>query len=106
MLTEEKYGEKDRKIRAVLYHMVKKNTSGDNKLTDGDLSVVVLSKPDGTQFRKILSGLDVFIGHRVLDEESLLLIYQKKGLGYSATLSMKDFVLSSATELPKVGHRP
>jgi hypothetical protein len=86
--------------------MVKEDTNGDDRLTHDDLSVVALSKPDGTEFREILSDLDVFIGHRVIDENSTLLIYQKEGKGYSATLSLQNFVLSSATELPKVGRRP
>ena len=106
MLSVEKYDAKDRKVRAILYHMVKEDTNGDNRLTHDDLSVVAFSKPDGREFREILSDLDVFIGHRVLDQNSTLLIYQKKGKGYSAILSLDNFVLSSATELPKVGRRP
>jgi len=106
MLSVEKYDAKDRKVRAILYHMVKEDTNDDNRLTHDDLSVVAFSKPDGTEFREILSDLDVFIGHRVLDQNSTLLIYQKEGKGYSATLSLENFVLSTATELPKVGRRP
>jgi CRISPR/Cas system CMR-associated protein Cmr1 (group 7 of RAMP superfamily) len=104
MLSVEKNNAKNRKVRAILYHMVKKDTNGDGRLTHDDLSVVALSKPDGTEFREIFSDLDVFIGHRVIDKNSALLIYQKNGKGYSATLSLKNFELSTATELPKVGH--
>ena len=106
MLFVGKHDTEDRKVKAILYHMVKGDTNGDDRLTHDDLSVVALSKPDGTEFREILLDLDVFIGHRVLDENSTLLIYQKKGKGYSATLSLENFVLSSATELPMVGRRP
>jgi len=106
MLSVEKYDAKDSKVRAILYHMVKEDTNDDNRLTHDDLSVVAFSKPDGTEFREVLSDLDVFIGHRVLDQNSTLLIYQKKGKGYSATLSLENLVLSTATELPKVGRRP
>jgi hypothetical protein len=106
MLSVENYDAKDRKVRAILYHMVKEDTNGDDRLTHDDLSVVALSKPDGTEFGEILSNLDVFVGHRVIDAKTILLVYQKKGIGYSATLSMEDLILSSATELPKVGTRP
>ena len=106
MLSVKSYDEKDCEVKAILYHMVKEDTNGDGKLTHDDLSVVALSKPDGTALNEVLSDLDVFVGHLVIDEKSMLLIYQKKTIGYSATLSMEDFILSTATELPKVGHGP
>jgi len=106
MLAVGECGETDCKTIAILYHVVKEDTNGDDRLTHDDLSSVALSKPDGTEFKEIISGLDVFIGHRLLDETSMLFIYQKKGIGYSATLSLEDFVLSGASELPKVGHGP
>jgi hypothetical protein len=106
MLSVKSYDEKDCEVKAILYHMVKEDTNGDGKLTHDDLSVVALSKPDGTALTEVLSDLDVFVGHLVIDAKSMLLIYQKKTIGYSATLSMEDFILSTATELPKVGHGP
>ena len=106
MLSAKSCGEKDCKVKAILYHMVKEDTNGDHRLTHDDLSAVALSKPDGTEFEEILSELDVFVGHRVIDENSTLVIYQKKGKGYSAILSLENFLLSSATELPKVDRRP
>ena len=104
LLSEQEYGKDETETRAILYHVVKSDTNGDKKLTSDDLSNVLVSKPSGEGLKEILSGLDIFIGHRTLDEDTLLLVYQRKGVGYSSTLSMKNLELSNESELPKVGN--
>jgi hypothetical protein len=102
-LSEKSYREDSRVIRAILYHVVKSDTNRDKKLTNEDASDVLISKPGGGGLKSILLGLDIFIGHRTLDKDTLLLVYQKKGVGYSATLSIKNLELSNVSELPRVG---
>jgi len=103
LLSEHTHGKDERETRAILYHVVKSDTNGDKKLTNDDLSDVLVSRPDGTGLKTILLDLDIFIGHRTLDKDTLLLVYQKKGVGYSTTLSINSFELSDVSELPKVG---
>lgn len=43
------------------------------------------------------------IGHRLVDENTLLVVYQKQGIGYSANVSLSEFELTNEAELSKVG---
>jgi hypothetical protein len=103
LLSEQQYGNDETQTRAILYHVVTSDTNGDKQLTNDDLSNVFVSKPSGEGLKEILSGLDIFIGHRTLDKDTVLIVYQKNGIGYSATLSIKNLELSDVSELPEVG---
>jgi len=101
-LTEHDYGAEDRKIRAILYKVVKSDTDKDKRLTSKDIKSIGISMPNGKGYKEILQGVDVFVGHRLLDENTLLIVYQKKGVGYSANVSLSGFSLSNEEELPNV----
>jgi hypothetical protein len=93
-LTEHDYGDEDRRIRAILYKVVKSDTDEDRRLTSKDLKTIGISMPNGKDYKEILQGVDVFVGHRLLDENTLLIVYQKKGIGYSANVSLSGFALN------------
>ena len=82
--------------------IVKKDSDNDQRLTSNDIRTIGLSMPSGKGYKEILHGVDVFVGHRLQDENTLLLIYQRNGVGYSANVSLSGFILSNEEELPKV----
>jgi hypothetical protein len=102
LLSDKEYNEKEPQIRAILYIVIQKDMNGDNRLTNDDKTVVGLSKPSGDGYKEILSGVEVFVGHKLLDKGTMLIIYQKRGVGYSAHVALADFSISNESELPKV----
>jgi len=103
LLSENEYGSDKRDVRAILYKIVKEDTNNDKRLTDKDLQTVGLSFPNGKGYKEILNGIDLFIGHRLIDKNTLLIVFQRKGVGFSANVNLSDFTISNETELPKVG---
>ena len=102
LLSEKEFRAEKRNIRAILYRVVKRDTNGDKRLTDDDLQDMALSRPSGKGYKEILNGIDVFIGQRLIDEDTLLIVYQRKGIGYSANVTLSDFHIANESALPKV----
>lgn len=102
ILPEREYNEKDRLAKVILYSIVKKDTNNDKRLTSEDKSVIALSELSGENYKEILRDIDVLIGQQLLDNKTLIVIYQKQGIGYSATVSLTDFSISNQTQLPKI----
>jgi hypothetical protein len=90
-----------RKIEAIMYELVQKDTNGDKKLTADDASLIAFSMPDGSRYAEVISGAD-----RVIDvllvEKSVFIMFQTQGVGYSATLRLSDMSAIGRSELPKV----
>lgn len=102
LLSEKSYGTEDRKIRAILYKMVKNDTNGDNRLTEGDLQTIGLSLPNGEGYQEILKAIDFFIGHKVLDKQRLLMFFQRQGVGFSVNVDLTTLTITQETQLPAV----
>lgn len=102
LLSEKEYGSDEREVRAILYKIVKSDTNNDKRLTNDDLQTVGLSFPSGKGYKEILKGIDLFIGHRLIDKDTLLIVFQRKGVGFSANVNLSAFTISNETELPKV----
>lgn len=96
--------DKDKDTLAILYTVIKKDTNGDQRLTDADEAVIALSTPSGQGYKEILQGVDTLLGYRVIDQDTMLILYKKQGAGYSAYVGLKDFVLSQESQWPKIKH--
>lgn len=59
--------------------------------------------PNGKGYTEILRDIDLFIGRRLIDKDTLLIVFQRKGVGYSANVNLDDFIISDEAELPKGG---
>jgi hypothetical protein len=102
MLSEQGYRNEERNIRAILYQVIKKDTDNDNRLTSKDLKTISISGPNGSGYKELIQGVDVFVGQRTVDENTLLIVYQKQGVGYSANVSLSELAISNEQELPKI----
>jgi hypothetical protein len=104
MLLEYKRDTKEQNTRAILYRAIKKDTDNDGLLTRQDLESISISLPDGSKYKELVQDIDMFIGYRTVDENILLIVYQKEGVGYSANINLSTFTISNEQELPKVGN--
>lgn len=102
LLSENESASEEREIRAILYKVVKSDTDNDKRLTNKDLQTIGMSLPNGKSYKEILEGIDVFVGQRLVDQDTLLIVFQKNGIGYSANVNLSGFIVSNETELPKV----
>jgi len=103
MLSHENYGEKNKKELAILLKIIKSDSNSDALLTDSDLKTLALVQPDGTNYTEVIDNVDLYIGSKLTTEDSLLVLFERNGIGYSANVNLSDFVVESETELPKVG---
>ena len=101
-LTENENEAEARKVLAILYRIISKDKNGDNRLTDEDGISIAISRPNGHGYKEIINDVDRFVGHQVINKGSMLLIFQKDGIGYTANLSLTDFSVSDEAELPKI----
>ncbi len=83
--------------------MIRDDSDGDLRLTDKDRHAVAISRPDGSHYQELLAQVDHLIGYKLVDSETLLILYQKLGVGYSAKISLADFKLLERVELPSAG---
>lgn len=91
-------------VLAILYVTIKTDSNNDDRITTKDLKTIAFSKPNGRSYKEVLTNIDILIGHKKKTDNSLMLLYQRNGIGYSANLSLDDFTLSNETQLPKVGN--
>ena len=89
--------------KVIIYKIVKQDSNKDGRLTTDDLQTIALSMPDGTGYQEIIDDVDNFVGQSIVDKNTLLLVYQKKGIGFSARVDLLEFVITNETVLPKVG---
>jgi hypothetical protein len=93
-------------VKAILYSVVRKDTNGDKRLTTRDQKDIALSAPNGRNYKEILSGIDSLLGHELVNRDTIILLYQKQGIAYSASVGLSDFSIVSQSELPKIKKGP
>lgn len=101
-LSEKIYNTEDRIVRAILYTVIEKDTNGDKRLTTKDDKTIAISMPNGQGLKKLFTGIDIIIGHQVINKENMFIVYQIQNKGFSAYISLKDFTIGNETELPKL----
>lgn len=101
-LYDKKYGQKDRKVIAIMYNIVKSDTDKDKRLTVKDKLTLALSNPSGGQYREILPSIDKLIGHSLIGTDEILILYQNRNIAYAARFSLENFKLVNEKELTKI----
>lgn len=88
---------------AILYSIVKADTNNDQRLTHNDRKTIAISRADGTGYREVLADVDVMVGETLTSQDTVLLVYQKDQVAYSANIDLSTLSLLRESELPKVG---
>lgn len=98
--------EKNRKVDAILYRVIDRDTNGDRQLTSEDLADIALSNPDGTNYKEVLPSVEHLIGTMNLDGKEVLVLHQSKGKGYASTVRLRDMSVVDTKEMPKTEKIP
>ncbi len=85
-LTHEGYEKKNETVEIILYRVIKSDSNKDNILSGRDLETIAISRADGSIYKELITGVDRYIGEKFIDKETLLMIYQKKGVGFYTKL--------------------
>lgn len=106
LLSVHKRYEKDRKIDAILYQVIRKDTNADKKLTSEDLADIAISFPDGSRYMELFQYVERIFGAMTLDGRDVLVLYQSKGKGYASTIRLQDMSIRDTKEMPKIEQAP
>lgn len=90
-------------VLAIFYQLVKLDSNHDNRLSEKDLTTIALTKPDGSNYKEIITNIELIIDSKLLNKDELFLIYQKDGVTYSAILNLKSQELIKNNKIPKIG---
>jgi len=102
LLPNSQYNEKKKNVKAIMYQIVKQDSNKDSRLTSDDLQTVALSLPDGTGYKEIIHNVDNFVGQSLVDENTMLIIYQIDGIGFSVIVDLSSFKVTNETVLKAV----
>jgi len=102
-LPQKEYDKNEKDVEIILYRIIKHDSNKDKRLIRNDLQTIALSLPDGTGYKELLNGIDNYIGQQYIDKYTLLIMYQKKGIGFFAKIDTRTLTIIEEIELLKVG---
>lgn len=101
-LPNTRYDEQSKDTKAILYYVVKSDTNNDQTLTSSDLLTVAISKPNGKEYVELLKDIDFVNGYKTINENTVILIFQRDNIGYSTSIDLKSLSISGEEQLPSV----
>lgn len=96
---------RDEDIVTILYHIIKEDTNNDSRLTENDEVTIAFSKPEGSEYTEVLKNIDKVLGYELLNNETIAIMFNRKGQGYTAYVNLLNFTVSKEIELPKVNKK-
>lgn len=93
---------KEINTKVIYYEVIDKDTNGDKVITEDDKSNFAVSEMSGMNYKVIVSGMEKQITLKMIDKDTLHLVYQKEAKGYSLKLDVNSFKILSNELLPKV----
>lgn len=101
-LPNTRYDEQAKDAKAILYYVVKSDTNNDKTLNSSDLLTVAISKPDGKNYVELLKDIDFVNGYKAISEKTVILVFQRNNIGYSAYIDLDGLSISGKQQLPSV----
>lgn len=93
------------KITGILYALVEQDTDKDGRLTQKDAICLSTSRTDGSQYRRLIQGIDKLHSITQISAEKVLVIYQKNNETISALYSIPSMNLISQSAVPQIAFR-
>ena len=93
---------KNKLIKAILYTVVTKDTNQDSRLTSSDLITIAIGDPSGEKYQEIVTDVKFYLGFKNLEDDQILVIYDKNDTIYSVKVDIDDFVVSQASKISKI----
>lgn len=88
--------------KALYFEYVDTDSNSDGHLASDDLSNVGLAKPDGSDFKAVLKGLNRILSFQVTDDGFVSIIYQSTVKVRQAKFSLINFDKQSDQELAEI----
>jgi len=96
---------KKEKARFIYYKLINKDTNGDKIITKADHLNFAISDISGKNYKVIIENIEAIINIKIVNRDTINVIYQKDGIAHSLKLNTNNFEIISDIELPKVGER-
>ncbi|MPW29146.1 hypothetical protein F9L16_09065 [Agarivorans sp. B2Z047] len=96
------YSEQTKETKAILYYVVKSDTNNNNSLTSSDLKTVAISKPNGQEYLELLKDIDFVNGYKTVGKDSVIIVFQRDNIAYSATINLDNLTISNEEPLPSM----
>ncbi|PDT88871.1 hypothetical protein CO669_17190 [Bradyrhizobium sp. Y36] len=98
-----KITDNSRSVVGLLYVIVDRDTNGDNRLTERDAVSVATSDLDGTNYRKLIEGIEQLYSVHQITDDKVLVLYQKDKQSFSQLYSLPSMQPLKQAIIPKVG---
>ena len=89
--------------KVILYKVINRDTNSDKEINLNDKQDLAISDTAGKRYTVLVKGIERIISMESIDENAMMIVYQKAGIGYSLKLSLDSFKILSNVVLPKVG---
>ena len=86
----------------MIYSVVERDSNGDNRLTDKDAVSLATSAVDGTNYRKLIEGIERLYSVQQIADDKMLVLYQKDQTTLSELYSVPAMVRLQQSSIPKI----
>jgi hypothetical protein len=86
----------------IVYSIVERDSNGDNRLTERDAVSLAVSAVDGTDYRKLIDGIERLYSVQQIADDKVLVLYQKNQQTISELYSVPAMVRLQQSSIPKV----
>jgi hypothetical protein len=97
-----KVTEEKNKVIGIVYTVVEKDTNGDSRLTEKDKIVVSHSSPDGSEYKKLVEGIDRIHGIDQIADDRMIIFYERNKETMSEIYELPSMKKVSQNAIPKI----
>ena len=94
-----RYNKDAEPIRGVLWQVITVDTNGDHKLTENDLSTILVSGASGSSLRELIPDVQHIYGAIQFSPDSVSITFLKENRLHAAVISLNDLSLVSNEEI-------
>jgi hypothetical protein len=87
----------------MLYVVVDRDSNGDGRLSERDAQSVAASAVDGTDYRKLIEGIEQLYSVQQISDDRVLVLYQKDAQTVSELYSVPSMQPLTKANISKVG---
>jgi len=87
----------------IFYMVVDRDSNGDNRLSERDAVALAASAIDGTNYRKLIEGIEQLYSVQQIADDKVLVLYQRDKQTFSELYSLPAMLPLKQTTIPRVG---
>jgi hypothetical protein len=93
-------------VTSILYTLVEKDTSGDERLSYNDKVSVGYSTPDGSAYTPLLDNIDKLFAVEQVADDRLMILYARQGENRLITYTLPTYTIINDKVSPKLEDKP